>query len=145
MAAIQFLKSNDTALLKACFDALKHNKASEKLVKAKEYLENDEAPMIEALNKEIEQRSSQANRKGNQRACESFKNLFARDLHKYFQKWKDETSNFGVKISTKVKDRIIKVYKDQLRGAFDTWKSSGSNKKIQMQQMVIMDQQSEGA
>lgn len=44
-------------------------------------------------------------------------------------------------MSTTVKDRIIKVHKQHLRQSFDKWRMFKGAKEMQMQEIVIMEEQ----
>jgi uncharacterized protein YlxW (UPF0749 family) len=70
--------------------------------------------------------------------------LYAR-IATYFFHWKNNKDDYHNKMSTTVKQKIIRVYKNQLRRAFDLWRKHGDNKKQVQQEMQIMEMQEDGA
>lgn len=54
--------------------------------------------------------------------------LYAR-IAGYFFHWKNNKDDYHNKMGTTVKQKILRVYKNKLRVAFDFWRKHGDHKK----------------
>lgn len=145
MSVLGFKKECNQSLLKLCFDALRQSKEEEKFMLMSEALEGDCAPAIEALNKEVAAKTSQAVRSGRNRGMHTIKNMIYRQVAEYFQKWKSALKARNVMLNKNMKGMMIRRWNGQLRDAFDLWKRGGNRKENQMAEMTLTEMQEEGA
>jgi hypothetical protein len=58
VSVLMFRHQCNTSLLKLCFDALRHDKESEKHMLMEQALDSETLPVIESLNKEIAEKEN---------------------------------------------------------------------------------------
>ena len=79
--ALHFTKSMGQSLLKACFDALRKNKETEKYISLEEELNSVERPKIESLNQVIQEKQEQGHTKSSKKAGEVFCKLANKQIY----------------------------------------------------------------
>lgn len=143
LVALHFKRNCDTSIIKQCFDALREHKEQEKFQKVSDILNDEELPMIEQLQNQNEDFEVQRKFKEKTKACEAVKKMMSKQLFGYFLHWKEITEDYKEKLRTTIKDKIIKVYMEQIRNAFNYWKTLHDSNKLMSQQMIVEDFQAE--
>lgn len=143
LVALHFKRNCDTSIIKQCFDALREHKEQEKFQKVNDILNDEELPMIEQLQNQNEDFEVQRKFKEKTKACEAVKKMMSKQLFGYFLHWKEITEDYKEKLRTTIKDKIIKVYMEQIRNAFNYWKTLHDSNKLMSQQMIVEDFQAE--
>lgn len=128
-------------LLASAFGALKVQKEESKFMIMNEELEMNEGPAII----EADQHIKDLQKKGADRSCkkavQAISNPFGKLLAQYFDHWKNLAHCSNKNLNTKIKDQIIRTYKNKLRRAFDLWKKNKDGQKICQQQMEFEEVQ----
>ena len=63
----------------------------------------------------------------------------------YFKKWKDVTQYKNVGMSKDLKDRMIRMYMQRLRDAFDLWRNGKNDKNVKEAEMTFSMSMDENA
>ena len=102
------------------------------------------------MDKAIEEHSSFNKMKANstltaskKRAGNIVRDMLAKRLFAYFKHWYGHTRGFDNTMNMKVKDKIIKLYKDYLRTYLNHWRKNASLKTIKKKKKMISTMMSE--
>jgi hypothetical protein len=106
MASAKFLMENHQVTLKQCFDALRHNKETEKLSQMNQLLHDETIPAINDLNGDIAHRLATADAQTQSRARDCITRMVYRQTASYFFKWKGLTDG----INTRITKNLMKMF-----------------------------------
>ncbi len=111
------VRRND-ALLKSCYDGLRHHKQSRKLLKVKHELLNVELPLQKKTGEDIERHKVDFKLKQRNYALTNVLHIKVKKVFQYFKKWRDETEHHHLVIQNEIKSKLIRRYKWVLSQAF---------------------------
>lgn len=72
------------------------------------------------------------------------RDMIGKRLYAYFQHWKESTANYNSKMKTKIKDRILRMYRERQLDAFLFWKKKALQKKKRVKKKMIMEMEEAG-
>jgi hypothetical protein len=142
LGVLMFRRQCNISLLKLCFDALRHEKETEKHMLMTQALESETVPAIDVLNAQIAKKEAAETRSMQKRGLTVMQKMLRVYLGTYFYRWHDhkETAKFGVNVH--LKQIILRAYKTRLSTAFATWKKGKQHSEI-TEKMFQMEEQGE--
>ena len=143
MQAIKFANVCVQSNLQTYFDALKHHKEVKKFGIMNQALKEDMDVALEEFNSFNAKSSEQVLTRKKQNACNIVRDMFGKQLYSYFHQWKQDTSNYNSKMSTRIRDQIISAYRNKMRVVFAHWKKNSVKKKVARKRMKMTQIQQE--
>ena len=66
------------------------------------------------------------------------RDMIGKRLFAYFAHWRDHTAKFKNHMNIKIRDLIIRIYREKCLSSFQTWKSLAATKKRRTKKKMIM-------
>jgi hypothetical protein len=136
MSAIQFVRSNNAALTKAIFDALRRNKETRKFKLLHHAVTEDMDPNISMLEQYNDYKQMTILETDKQRACNAVKACLAKRLYSFFRKWTKESGHYKVSLRSQVANRITKNYANNLIWGLTRWRQQVLRRETQLRDRV---------
>jgi hypothetical protein len=121
MASAKFLMENHQVTMKQCFDALRHNKETEKLSQMNQLLHDETIPAINNLNGDISDRLALADKQTQSRARDCITRMVFRQTASYFFHWKNLTDGINTRIDKNLVKMFVRKDNDNKQRAFKIW------------------------
>ena len=145
-AALQVLgleNSRAESLVTRAFDALRANKAEEKMLKAGEELAY-EVPARKELQVVIRDKEVATAQQRRREALACIAKSVGKGAFSYFAHWRLLTQQKKEFVQTRVRMRVLDLFHGRLRAAFNAWKAEKGNVEVKRARRVLAEFQEDG-
>lgn len=129
MASIQFCQVNSKYLMKNVFDALNLHCEQKKYSILHQAVEEDINVAIKDTDEFVLQKSEVVLRKNQTRAGNIVTAMLGKRLFAYFDQWRSVNKHYQRTMVSKINDRLIKLYTNEMSSYFQRWKDQLNTKQ----------------